>query len=159
MSQRLLGGCLWGRRRGTATQLGSAGHQIPYGGTFLSGGLAGRFLPRCCFLRGSVTRRCRGFASGLAYAPRADGCVTQFIEGIEHALGKHVEVADGVPVGGEPEEDLAVVGGDSNCEQVARRQGKNRVARYQLRTSREQRDLRPWHVGDHQVVLFAHNFR
>jgi hypothetical protein len=82
--------------------------------------LARRFLPRCCFLRGRATRRCRGLAGGLAHVCRTHRRVKQFIESIKQALGKHVEVADGVPISGEPEEDLAVVRGDADRKQVAR---------------------------------------
>jgi hypothetical protein len=93
---------------------------LPYGGTFLPGGLTRRFLPRCCFLRGHALRRCRSFARGLAHVCRANGCVKQFIKRIEQALRKYVEVANGVPVGGESEEDLTVIRGHSNGKQVAR---------------------------------------
>jgi hypothetical protein len=33
-------------------------------------------------------------------------------------LGEHVKIADGVPVGGETEEDVAVVGGSSYGQHV-----------------------------------------
>ena len=58
------------------------------------------------FAAAAAGRRGR-LAGGLAGIRRSDGCVQELFEGIEQALSEHVEVADGVPVGRETEEDLA----------------------------------------------------
>ena len=66
-------------------------------------------MPCCSLLRCCATRSCGGFASGLTHIRRADSCVQELLEGVEQALSKDIEVADGVPIGGETEEDLTVV--------------------------------------------------
>src|SRR4029450_1634022 len=81
----------------------------------------------------------------------------ELIEGIEQALSEHFEVADGVPVGGETDENLAVVGGNSNGNQVTGRKREEWVAGDELRTGSIKRYLRSRDIGDHQVVLFAHH--
>jgi len=127
--------CFGRRWRGSrhwsaCAQLGSARYQIAYRGTLSSGRFKGCFLSRYCFLRGGATRRRGGFPSWLTKIHRADGCVEELIEGIEQALRKDIKVANGVPVGGETEEDLTVIRRNSNCKHVARRERKDRVARH-----------------------------
>src|SRR4029453_6701494 len=97
------------RRGGSSAQLRSAGHQIAYGGTFLSGRFARGVVPGCSLLCCCATRGGGGLASGLADVRRADGRVQELFEGIEQGLRKDLEVADSVPIGGEAEEDLTVV--------------------------------------------------
>ena len=60
---------------------------------------------------------------------------------------------DSVPVCGQSEEDLAVVGGDTDRQQVAGSQGQHRIAGDQSLAGRVQRHLRSGHVRDQHVVL------
>src|SRR4029453_886746 len=108
-----------------------------------SGGtLPFRRLERCLLPRGrllgcSAAGGCGGLARGLTDRCPANGGIQQLLEAVEQALGEDVKIADRVSVRIQTEEDIAVVGGNSDGKQVASRQREYGITRDQLSTGGE----------------------
>src|SRR6188508_272919 len=148
----------WRRLCRAAARFGRWGHQIAYGGTFLCSRFAGRVLSRRS-LFGSRAPSCGGrLASGLTYGRGPGGGIEQLIKGVAKALREYVKIADRVSVGIQSQEDLSVIGGNSDGKQVAGRQRQDRIACDQPGTRSKQRQLWPGDIGDHEIMLSAYHF-
>ena len=100
-----------------ASRSSTAGGEVAHRGSTLTG------CPRAASWRAAAflpppAWRPRRLAGGLAEAARPDGGVAQLLDGIDQALRQHVEVAERVPISGQADEHLAVVGRHPDGQQV-----------------------------------------
>ena len=130
----------------SATPLGRAGARRR--GLLPRGRLLGRGAPRPAAER---------LAGRLAYAAARTVVSSSSSSASSRHWASTSRSLIGVPVGGQPEVDLAVVGRHADGQQVAGGQRQHRIAGGQPGPGRVQRHLRAGHVGDHQVVRLAHH--